>query len=115
MLANVLKATAIAAVLGLGTVAVSATSASADTYKTRCYGNDCVRLQCDDWGGNCLRIADFDRDAPPVPYEYTERYSAYPESYYGPPPDADTDYYNGPYYQYENHFDSDGDYDDIPG
>ena len=113
MLANALKITAVAAVLGLGGMAASATSASADTYKTRCHGDDCVRLQCDDWGGNCLRIGYFDRAAPPVarPYEYSRTYT-----YYGRP-DSDSDYYyeSGPYYHYDNHFDSDYDYDDYPG
>jgi hypothetical protein len=90
--------TAAAAVLGLGAIAVTGTSASADTFRTRCYGDDCVRLQCDDWGRDCFRISRFDRDDydRAAPYRYTESYNVYPDTTYGP--DYDYDYNYNPYY-----------------
>jgi len=54
MLLNLLKTTGAAAVMAIG-VAMS-TSASAATYETRCYGGDCYRMRCNDWGYNCRRI-----------------------------------------------------------
>lgn len=104
MLANALKLTVAAAVLGLGAIAITGTPASADTFKTRCYGDDCVRMQCDDWGRGCFRVGRFDRydyDRP-APYGYTETYT-YPDRYYVPDYD---DYY---------HYAPDYDYDDYPG
>ena len=62
MLANTLKTTALAALLGLGVAGASATSASAYTIKTRCYGDDCVRMQCNNYGYDCFRIGYVDRD-----------------------------------------------------
>jgi hypothetical protein len=118
MLANVLRTTAVAALLTLGATTASTTSAAADTYKTSCYGDDCVWLQCDDWGRDCIRLGYFDRNVPPAvtPDEYTETYREYPDSYYGPPPDSDDEYNDGnPYYHYYNRFDPDNDYDDYPG
>ncbi|HEY3779046.1 MAG TPA: hypothetical protein VGL35_13420 [Rhizomicrobium sp.] len=103
MLANALKMTAAAAMLGLGAIATTGTPASADTFRTRCYGDDCVRMQCDDWGRDCFRIGEFDRyDYDRVtPYNYTRTYNVYPDTYYGP--DYDHDYYNdyGPDYDYD--------------
>ncbi|MGH6889431.1 MAG: hypothetical protein ACREHF_09565 [Rhizomicrobium sp.] len=101
MLANALKLTAAAAVLGLAAVAVTGTPAAADTFQTRCYGADCVRLQCDDWGRDCFRIGRFDQydyDRP-APYGYTESYSVYPDRYYAP--DYDYDYNYVPDYDYD--------------
>jgi hypothetical protein len=56
MLANTLKTTAIAALLGLGVAGAANSSASADTIRTRCNGDDCVRLRCNDFGDDCCRI-----------------------------------------------------------
>ena len=111
MLANTLKTTALAALLGLGVAGASATSASAYTIKTRCYGDDCVRMQCNNYGYDCFRIGYVDRDD--YDRAYTRTYTYYPYSY---------DYDNGYYrdydtYRYRNHFDYDNDYDedDYPG
>lgn len=113
MLANALKVTAAAAVMGLGAMAVTAPPASADTYKTRCSADDCVRLQCDDWGRACFRVDRFDRGDydRPVPYGYMEAYHAYPDSYRAYP-----DTYYAPDYDYDYNYAPDYDYDyDYPG
>jgi hypothetical protein len=52
---NVVRASALAGVIGLAFA--GATPASADTLKTRCYGDDCYRLQCNDFGYDCERVA----------------------------------------------------------
>jgi len=118
MLANALKTTGLAALLGLGVIAASG-NAEADMYKTRCYGDDCVQLRCDDWGRGCFRIGQFDRNAPTAvePQGYTETYREYPDSYYAPPPPDDG--YNNGYdtgYEkgYQNGYDSGYD-DSFPG
>lgn len=54
MLLNLLRTTGAAALMAIG-VAMS-TSASAATYETRCYGGDCYRMRCNDWGYNCRRM-----------------------------------------------------------
>lgn len=54
-LSNVMKTTACAALLGVAALAGSARTASAATYETRCYGDDCYRVRCDDFG-YCNRI-----------------------------------------------------------
>ncbi|HEX4160693.1 MAG TPA: hypothetical protein VHY79_19655 [Rhizomicrobium sp.] len=119
MLENTFKSIAVATALGWGAMAAAA-PASAETYRTSCYGDDCMRLQCDDWGRDCVRLGYFDRYASPAaaPDEYyTQSYREYPDSYYGPPPpDPDDDYDsdNGLYYHYRNHFDPDNDYDEYP-
>jgi len=54
MLLNLLKTTGAAAVMAIG-VAMSS-SANAATYETRCYGGDCYRTRCNNWGDNCRRM-----------------------------------------------------------
>ena len=56
LLSNALKTTAIAGLLGLATIGASANTASAATYETRCYGDDCYRVRCDDFGFDCRRV-----------------------------------------------------------
>lgn len=109
MLANTLKTTALAALLGLGVLGASGTAASAYTIKTRCYGDDCVRLQCNNYGYDCIRTGYYDRDDYDRPYGYTRTYSYYPY-----------DYDDGYYRDYDVHpyrgYDYDYDYDyDYPG
>lgn len=111
MLANTLKTAALAALLGLGVAGVSGTIASAYTIKTRCYGDDCVRMQCNNFGHDCYRIGYYDRDD--YDRAYTRSYTYYPYSY-----DYDDGYYRDyDAYHYRNHFDYDNDYDedDYPG
>jgi hypothetical protein len=112
MLANILKTAALAALLGLGVAGASGTSASAYTIKTRCNGDDCVRMQCNDYGYDCFRIGYVDRDD--YDRAYTRTYTYYPYSY-----DYDDGYYGDYGYEnhYRNHFDYDNDYDedDYPG
>jgi hypothetical protein len=55
LLSNILKTTAVAALVGIG-VAASASLAAAATYETRCYGDDCYRVRCDDFGYACRRM-----------------------------------------------------------
>jgi len=84
MLANALKITAIAALLGLGVAGAASSSALADTIKTRCTGDDCVRLRCNDFGGDCFRIGYFERHDydRALPYGYTRTYDySYPDTY----------------------------------
>lgn len=102
MLAKALKTTAIAALLGLGMAGAATTTASAYTIKTRCTGDDCVRLQCNDWGDNCFRIGyyeryDYDRS---VPYGYERTYDHYYPGYTVPDTDRDYDYYHDYDYPY---------------
>ena len=54
LLSNILKTTAVAAFAGLGVAAVVSPAAAA-TYETRCYGDDCYRVRCNDFGYNCVR------------------------------------------------------------
>jgi hypothetical protein len=56
MLRNILKTSTAAALIGLGVVAASATTAAARTYETRCFGDDCYRVRCNDFGYNCVRM-----------------------------------------------------------
>ena len=58
---NSLKTAAVLAVLGGGAMIAGAMPASADSYRSDCMGNDCVRLQCDDWGNDCVRVGYFHR------------------------------------------------------
>lgn len=110
MLANTLRTTALAALLGLGVVGASGTAASAYTIKTRCDGDDCMRLQCNDYGYDCFRIGYTERYDYDRPYSYTARsYTYYPDydgGYY-------RDYDSGPYPP-PNDYDDDYDYD-YPG
>jgi hypothetical protein len=55
LLSNILKTTAVAAFAGLGVAAVVSPAAAA-TYETRCYGDDCYRVRCDDFGYACRRM-----------------------------------------------------------
>ena len=57
---NTLKTAVLAAVIGLGGMAVC--PASADTYTTRCIGDDCYRVRCDDLGVDCVRTSYYDID-----------------------------------------------------
>jgi len=110
MLANTLKTAAMAALLGLGIAGASSTAASASTIKTRCYGDNCVRMQCNDFRYDCFRIGYFDRD---YDRPYTRTYTYYPYSY-----NYDDGYYRDyDTYRYRNHYDYDNDYDydDYPG
>ena len=100
MLATTLKTTAIAALFGLGALGASGTAASAYTTKTRCDGDGCVRMQCNDFGYDCFRIGYTERYDYDRPYSYTTRtYSYYPDTDYddGYYPDYDRDYDAGPY------------------
>jgi hypothetical protein len=54
LLSNLLKTAGAAAVIAIGVGASS--SASAATTETRCYGGDCYRMVCNDWGYNCRRM-----------------------------------------------------------
>jgi hypothetical protein len=54
---NVLKGSALAALIGIGLASAGTTPAAADTLKTRCYGGQCYRLQCNDFGYDCVRVA----------------------------------------------------------
>ncbi len=56
LLSNALKTTAIAALFGLAVAGTSAVPVSAATYETRCYGDDCYRVRCNDFGFNCIRM-----------------------------------------------------------
>lgn len=90
MLANTLKTTALAALLGLGAAATGGTAASAYTIRTRCENGDCVRLQCNNYGYDCFRIGYTERDYN-RPYSYmTRSYTYTPETY---TPDYTEGYY----------------------
>lgn len=56
-LSNALKGSALAALIGIGFASAGAMPAAADTLKTRCYGGQCYRLQCNDFGYDCERVA----------------------------------------------------------
>jgi hypothetical protein len=105
MLANAVKTTAMAALLGLSVAGAISTSASANTIRTRCNGDDCVRLRCNDFGDDCTRVGYFERhDYDRVlPHGYTRAYD-----YYSP------DTYVTPGYTYDNDYFHDYD-DDYPG
>ena len=107
MLANTLKTTAIAALLGLGVAGASGTAASAYTIKSRCYGDDCVRMQCNDFGYDCFRIGSYERYDYDRPYGYTRTYTYYPYAY-----DYDRYYRDYDTDRYRNHYDYDNDYDE---
>lgn len=105
MLANTLKTAAIAALLGMGVAATSGSAASAYTIRTRCDGDDCVRLQCNDFGYDCFRIGYFER------YDYDEAYSYPTRTYTYYPYDYDRyDDYNVAPYSYDYNYNDD--YDD---
>jgi hypothetical protein len=56
---NTLKMGALAALLSVGAVAASTAPASADTISTRCYGDDCHQVRCNDEGYACVRVPDY--------------------------------------------------------
>jgi hypothetical protein len=89
MLANTLKTAAMAALLGLGVAGASGTGATAYTIKTKCNGDDCVRIQCNDFGYDCFRVGYFDRNEYDRPYGYTRTNTYYPPRY-----DFDNGYYD---------------------
>ena len=108
MLANTLKTAAMAALLGLGVTGTSSTAASAYTIRTRCDGDACVRMQCDNYGDNCYRTGNYQRDDYDQPYGYSRTYTYYPYSY-----DFDEGYYRDyDGYHYRNHYDYDNDYNE---
>lgn len=76
---NGLKTAAFAALLGTGLAAAGTTSASADTFRTHCFGGVCYQQRCDDFGADCIDIG---YSAPAVTPWYG--YGAYPYPTYGP-------------------------------
>jgi hypothetical protein len=56
LLSNTLKTAAFAGLVGLAFAGAGALPASAATYETRCYGDDCFRVRCNDFGLDCRRI-----------------------------------------------------------
>jgi hypothetical protein len=56
LLSNTLKTAALAALVGLGVAGAGALPAAAATFETRCYGDDCYRVRCNDFGFNCRRV-----------------------------------------------------------
>ena len=62
ILANTLKTTAVAGALGLAGAAMSVTPAAAHYTRTRCYGDHCQVMRCDDDGDTCYRIRSYYRD-----------------------------------------------------
>ncbi len=111
MLANAVKTTAMAMLVAIGATGATLTSASADTIRTSCYGDGCVRLQCNDFGYDCFRIGYSTRDDY---YGYTPAYEYYP-NYAAPSYDYDSG--NDGYYNSSNDRDYYNDYDedDYPG
>jgi hypothetical protein len=59
-LSKALKTAAIAGLLGVGLAGAGTTSASADTIRTRCFGDDCYRERCNDLGFDCINIGYYD-------------------------------------------------------
>ena len=55
MLSTTLKTGAFAALIGLASMGAASTPAAAHTWQTRCYGDDCYRVRCNDLGYNCVR------------------------------------------------------------
>ena len=60
-LSNTVKTAALAGVLGLAGVAASGTAASAHYIQTRCYGDHCRVVRCDNDGDDCYTIRAFYR------------------------------------------------------
>lgn len=59
LLSTPLKLTALAGLIGLGLCGATAAPAAATTYETRCYGDDCYQVRCNDFGYNCSRTEYF--------------------------------------------------------
>lgn len=109
MLASTLKTAAMAGLLGLGLAGAGSTAASAYTIKTRCYGDDCVRMQCNDFGYDCFRIGYTERYDYDRPYSYAPRsYTYYPDYDDGYYRDYDTDRYYARPYDYDDDYDYPG-------
>lgn len=60
-LSKTVKTAALAGVLGLAGVAASATTASAGYTTTRCYGDTCRVVRCDNDGDDCYGIRSYYR------------------------------------------------------
>lgn len=59
-LSRALKTAAVAAVVGVGFAGAGAAPASADTIRTHCFGDDCYREHCNDFGYDCVNIGYYD-------------------------------------------------------
>jgi len=79
---HVLKTAVLASLLGLGAVVVATGSAYAAYTTTRCDGDSCHVVRCDDDGDFCRTVSYFDRDS--------DRRHYYTSSSYW----RDRDYYN---------------------
>ncbi|MGH6877786.1 MAG: hypothetical protein ACREHV_10480 [Rhizomicrobium sp.] len=106
-------AIAVLAGAGAGATAVSADPAPPDLFKTSCYKEDCVRVECDNQGENCFRLGYFARDSYDLtaPYCYHANYGA-PSGGIGP---GGIGCGSGPapHYHYLNHFDPDNDFNEF--
>ena len=60
---HVLKTTVLAGLLGLGAVIAATGSASAAYTTTRCDGDFCRVVRCEDDGDFCRTISSYDRDS----------------------------------------------------
>jgi hypothetical protein len=69
-----LKILAAAALLGVAAAGTASLPARADSIRTNCLGDSCIRVQCDDWGDNCVQVARFVRDRDDEYAPYRARY-----------------------------------------
>lgn len=60
---HALKTTAVAGLLGLGAIVAATGSAFADYTTTRCYGDTCRVVRCDNDGDYCQTLSRYDRDS----------------------------------------------------
>ena len=67
---KILKTAAVAALLSAGVAGAGATSAAADTIRTKCYGDDCYRVRCNDYGFDCVNIGYVEPVARPYHHRY---------------------------------------------
>jgi hypothetical protein len=56
MLSTTLKTAGLAALIGLASMGGASAPAAAATWQTRCYGDDCYRVRCNNFGYDCRRI-----------------------------------------------------------
>lgn len=56
MLSTTLKTAGLVTLIGLVGVGTASTPAAAHTWQTRCYGDDCYRVRCNDFGYDCQRV-----------------------------------------------------------